>query len=167
MDDPEAFLQSLRGKRIVLDEEHRLQNPSELLKMAADYFPDTKILATGSSTLGVSARFKDTLAGRKTELWLTPMISPDLPDFDNTDLTHRLLRGGLPSFFVPTNLPEQDFQEWMDEYGPRISRSSFGSNADTPFNVLQNCYSFRAEEFLRQHAFLVLARSAERPLITT
>lgn len=116
MDDPEAFLQSLRGKRIVLDEEHRLQNPSELLKIAADYFPDTKILATGSSTLGVSTKFKDTLAGRKTELWLTPMISPDLPDFDNTDLTHRLLRGGLPSFFVPTNLPEQDFQEWMDAY---------------------------------------------------
>jgi len=67
LDDPEAFLQSLRGKRIVLDEVHRLQNPSELLKIAADYFPDTKILATGSSTLGVSAKFKDTLAGRKTE----------------------------------------------------------------------------------------------------
>ncbi len=116
LDDPEAFLQSLRGKRIVLDEVHRLQNPSELLKIAADYFPNTEILATGSSTLGVSAKFKDTLAGRKTELWLTPMISPDLPDFDNTDLTHRLLRGGLPSFFVPTNLPEQDFQEWMDAY---------------------------------------------------
>lgn len=116
LDDPEAFLQSLRGKRIVLDEVHRLQNPSELLKIAADYFPDTEILATGSSTLGVSAKFKDTLAGRKTELWLTPMISSDLPDFDNTDLTHRLLRGGLPSFFVPTNLPEQDFQEWMDAY---------------------------------------------------
>jgi predicted AAA+ superfamily ATPase len=116
LDDPEAFLQSLRGKRIVLDEVHRLQNPSELLKIAADYFPDTEILATGSSTLGVSAKFKDTLAGRKTELWLTPMISPDLPDFDNTDLTHRLLRGGLPSFFLPTNLPEQDFQEWMDAY---------------------------------------------------
>jgi len=116
LDDPEAFLQSLRGKRIVLDEVHRLQNPSELLKIAADYFPDTKILATGSSTLGVSAKFKDTLAGRKSELWLTPMISPDLPDFDNIDLTHRLLRGGLPSFFLATNLPEQDFQEWMDAY---------------------------------------------------
>jgi len=116
LDDPEAFLQSLRGKRIVLDEVHRLQNPSEPLKIAADYFPDTKILATGSSTLGVSAKFKDTLAGRKSELWLTPMISPDLPDFHNSDLTHRLLRGGLPSFFLAANLPEHDFQEWMDAY---------------------------------------------------
>lgn len=39
MDDPEAFLQSLRGKRMVLDEVHRLGNPSELLKIAADHYP--------------------------------------------------------------------------------------------------------------------------------
>ncbi|MBW1613671.1 MAG: DUF4143 domain-containing protein [Deltaproteobacteria bacterium] len=44
------------------------------------------------------------------------MISPDLPDFHNSDLTHRLLRGGLPSFFLAANLPEHDFQEWMDAY---------------------------------------------------
>jgi predicted AAA+ superfamily ATPase len=66
MDDPEGFLAGLRGKRIVLDEVHRLANPSELLKIAADHFPDIKVLATGSSTLGASSRFRDTLAGRKT-----------------------------------------------------------------------------------------------------
>jgi predicted AAA+ superfamily ATPase len=81
MEDPEAFLQGLRGKRVVPDEVHRLPNPSELLKIAADHFPNTRILATGSSTLGASTRFRDTLAGRKTELWLTPMIEADLADF--------------------------------------------------------------------------------------
>ncbi len=70
MDDPEAFLDSLRGRRVVLDEIHRLDNPSQLLKIAADYYPDTKILATGSSTLGASKKFRDTLAGRKVELCL-------------------------------------------------------------------------------------------------
>src|SRR5438067_11532474 len=74
MEDPEAFWQSLAGKRVVLDEVHRLRNPSELLKIAADHFPNVQVLATGSSTLGASRRFRDTLAGRKTELWLTPMI---------------------------------------------------------------------------------------------
>jgi predicted AAA+ superfamily ATPase len=49
MEDPEAFLRSLGGKRVVLDEVHRLPNPSELLKIAADHFPTTRILATGSS----------------------------------------------------------------------------------------------------------------------
>jgi hypothetical protein len=116
MEDPEAFLQALRGKRIVLDEIHRLPNPSELLKIAADHFPTVRVLATGSSTLGASARFRDTLAGRKTELWLTPMVAPDLADFGNPDLPHRLLRGGLPPFFLSAELPEGDFQEWMDAY---------------------------------------------------
>ena len=74
MEDPEPFLETLRGKRVVFDEVHRLANPSELLKIAADHFPAVRVLATGSSTLGASSRFRDTLTGRKTELWLTPMI---------------------------------------------------------------------------------------------
>ncbi len=116
MEDPEAFLRALGKKRVVLDEVHRLPNPSELLKIAADHFPTTRILATGSSTLGASGRFRDTLTGRKTELWLTPMIAADLADFGNTDLPHRLLQGGLPPFFLSPELPERDFQEWADAY---------------------------------------------------
>ncbi len=115
-DDPEEFLKSIKGQRLVLDEIHRLQNPSELLKIAADHFPTTQVLATGSSTLGASKKFKDTLTGRKTWLWLTPMNAQDLRDFDNTDLRHRLLRGGLPPFYLSRELPESDFQEWMDSY---------------------------------------------------
>jgi len=116
LEDPQAFLEDIRGSHIVLDEIHRLGNPSELLKIAADHYPDVRIVATGSSTLGASTRFRDTLAGRKTELWLTPMTSADLADFGETDLHHRLLRGGLPPFFLEKNLPEREFQEWMDAY---------------------------------------------------
>jgi predicted AAA+ superfamily ATPase len=116
MEDPEAFLSGLRGQRAVLDEIHRLPNPSEVLKIAADHYPDVRILATGSSTLGASKRFRDTLAGRKADIWLTPMIAEDLSDFGDRDLRHRLLRGGLPPFFLAPELPEHDFQEWMDAY---------------------------------------------------
>src|SRR5664279_4199828 len=93
MEDPQSFLDDLHGRTIVLDEIHRLANPSEILKIAADHYPNTKIVATGSSTLGASAKFRDTLAGRKQELWLTAMISVDLADFQQTDLHHRFLRG--------------------------------------------------------------------------
>ena len=116
LDDPQAFLESHRGHRVVLDEVHRLTNPAEVLKIAADHFPETRVLATGSSTLGASARFRDTLAGRKAEVWLTPMTLADLEDFEQTDLRHRLLRGGLPPFFLADDLPERDFQEWLDAY---------------------------------------------------
>src|SRR5512147_2636118 len=55
MEDPQSFLEDMRGRTIVLDEVHRLGNPSELLKVAADHYKDIKVLATGSSTLGASS----------------------------------------------------------------------------------------------------------------
>ena len=116
MEDPQAFLDSVGTGRIVLDEIHRLSNPSELLKIAADHYPQIQIVATGSSTLGASAKFRDTLAGRKSELWLTPLIQADLADFNRVDIHHRLLHGGLPPFFLEAELPEPDFQEWIDAY---------------------------------------------------
>ncbi len=117
LDDPEAFLKSL-GRRgaVVLDEVHRLQDPAAVLKIAADHFSHVRVLATGSSTLGASARFRDTLAGRKTEAWLTPMCCADLAAFGNTDMTHRTLHGGLPEFFLARHVPEAGFQEWMDAF---------------------------------------------------
>ena len=116
MEDPQAFLDSIGSGRIVLDEVHRLPNPSELLKIAADHYPQIQIVATGSSTLGASTKFRDTLVGRKTELWLTPLITADLNDFNRVDIQHRLLHGGLPPFFLEDALPEPDFQEWIDAY---------------------------------------------------
>jgi len=116
-DDPQSFLAGIRpGTTVALDEIHRLADPSEVLKIAADHFPRVRVVATGSSTLGASAKFRDTLAGRKSELWLTPMISADLVDFGLPDLPRRLLRGGLPPMFLAADFPERDFQEWLDAY---------------------------------------------------
>ena len=44
------------------------------------------------------------------------MTLADLATFEREDLKHRLLRGGLPPFFLSDSLPEGDFQEWIDSY---------------------------------------------------
>ncbi|MEK7477545.1 MAG: DUF4143 domain-containing protein [Candidatus Coatesbacteria bacterium] len=119
MEDPEKFLKKLRRKRIILDEIHKLADPSELLKIAADYFPDIHVLATGSSTLGASRKFRDTLTGRKTSLWLTPMTTADAKEFRRTSLEHRMLHGGLPPFFQAAKPEDRTFLEWMDAYWAR------------------------------------------------
>jgi len=116
LEDAEGFLRPLRGRTIILDEIHRLQNPSELLKIAADHYPEVRILATGSSTLGASAKFKDTLTGRKESLYFTPMLAQDLVDFGDADLAKRLLFGGLPPFYLSETFPERNFQDWVDGY---------------------------------------------------
>lgn len=122
MEDPEAFLRTLTEsastttRRVVIDEIHRLPNPSELLKIAHDHFPKLRILATGSSTLAATRKFKDTLAGRKIEVWLTPAISLDLSALKVRSIDRRLAQGGLPPFLVAPEFPERDYQEWLDSY---------------------------------------------------
>ena len=125
LDDPEGFLAEQKGKRIVLDEIHRLDNPSEFLKIAADHFKEVKIIATGSSTLGASAKFRDTLTGRKKELWLTPLLLQEIHDFGNDNIRHRLFFGGLPSFFAAPHFPEEDFHEWIDAYWAKDIQDMF------------------------------------------
>ena len=48
--------------------------------------------------------------------WPLSVNLADLSDFGAADLRHRLLRGGLPPFFLAEPLPERDFQEWLDAY---------------------------------------------------
>lgn len=116
LEDPEAFLRDVGHRRVVLDEVHRLPNPSELLKIAADYHPETRIIATGSSSLGASRRFRDTLTDRKRDLWLTPMLVQDEQEFGGRGLDHRFLFGGLPPFYLAEAVPEDGFQDWIDSY---------------------------------------------------
>jgi predicted AAA+ superfamily ATPase len=155
MEDPESFLEDLRGSRIVLDEIHRLQNPSQLLKIAADHFSNVKVLATGSSTLGASTKFKDTLSGRKRDIWLTPMMTRDLANFGNEELAHRFLRGGLPPFFMTKKLPERDFQEWMDAYWAKDIQELFRLERRSSFQrfveliLAQSGGIFEATKFAR------------------
>lgn len=125
LEDAEGFLNSLKGKRIVLDEIHRLSNPSEILKIATDHYKDISIIATGSSTLTASVKFRDSLSGRKTSIWLTPLLLNEMDDFDGKSLQHRMLFGGLPDFFMANVLPEQDYLEWIDAYWARDIQELF------------------------------------------
>ncbi|MEO8180396.1 MAG: ATP-binding protein [Deltaproteobacteria bacterium] len=117
LEDPELFFRRIAGHGIVvLDEVHRLTNPSEVLKIAADHFPHLRVIATGPSTLAARNKFKDSLTGRKRELWLVPLLSRDLEDFGMGDLDRRMLHGGLPPFFLSTKPKDQDYEEWLSSY---------------------------------------------------
>jgi len=118
-DDTEGFLRRHRGRRIVLDEIHRLADPSNLLKVAADHFPDIHVVATGSSTLGASARFRDTLAGRKRTVRLSPVLLRETAAFGVRSPERRLLHGGLPEHLTSPTLPVKDCAEWVEAFWAR------------------------------------------------
>lgn len=127
LEDTEGFLESFGKGRLVLDldEIHRLPNPSEILKVAADHYPGIRILTTGSSGLGASDKFRDRLAGRKRNVWLAPMTISEMKAAGSSDMHHRLLYGGLPPFFLSGDYPEADFSEWIDAYWARDIQGLF------------------------------------------
>ena len=118
-EDPEGFLAQGFAGPLVLDEVHRLENPSEILKIAADHFPGIRILATGFSTLGARERFRDTLAGRKRALHLAPVLYSELAAFGVGDIKKQLLHGCLPENLAAESFPEKDFAEWIDAFWAR------------------------------------------------
>ena len=131
--DPETFLAEVAGSRIVLDEIHRAPDPALILKIAADHFPTTHIIATGSSTLAATARFSDSLTGRKADVWLTPMISEDLVAFGG-ELEHRLWHGGLPELYLSEIADvDTDIDEWMSAYWARDVQELFRIQRRVPF----------------------------------
>lgn len=119
MEEPEAFLRAQAGARLALDEIHRLEDPAALLKIAADHFPEIRIVATGSSTLGASAKFRDTLAGRKSELRLTPLCEADATFPGYADTIRRFLNGGLPAFFLADRREDAEYSEWIEAFWAR------------------------------------------------
>lgn len=116
LEDPELFFRDHTEGTVVLDEVHRLTNPSEVLKIAADHFPGVRVVATGSSTLSARRKFRDTLTGRKNELWLLPATLADLRAFGVRSLDDRMLRGGLPPFLLGGGIDDAAYREWIDSF---------------------------------------------------
>jgi len=123
--DPESFFRSVKKKFVVLDEVHQLPDPSRLLKIGADAFPKLKILATGSSTLAATQKFRDSLTGRKRVVELVPVLHEELPAFGLTDLRKRLLRGGLPPALLAKEHNPEFYAEWLDSYFARDVQELF------------------------------------------
>lgn len=133
LQNPEVFYRSVTQRRIILDEVHQLPDPSRILKIAADSFTQLRVLATGSSTLAATQKFRDSLAGRKRIVHLLPVLVDELPAFRVADLRLRLLHGGLPQSLLS---PEHDlgfYGEWMDSFYARDVQELFRVEKRTGF----------------------------------
>lgn len=128
LDDPELFLGSqAKGAVLVFDEVHRLDDPSRLLKIAADEYPHLKVLATGSSTLAATRKFSDSLSGRKRSIHLCPVLWEECAEpFGVPDLDHRLLHGGLPELLLAERKDPAFLNEWIDSFYARDVLELFG-----------------------------------------
>lgn len=136
--DPESFLAAQpAGATLVLDGAQRLPDPSLVLKIAADEFPGLRILATGSSTLAATRKFRDSLTGRKEAVPLSPVLWEECAEpFGVRDLDRRLLAGGLPEFLLADERDPSRYREWLDSFYAREVLESFPIRDRRGFLVL-------------------------------
>jgi len=133
--DPALFYRNCHKPIVIFDEIHQLRDPSRVLKVGADMFPRVRILATGSSTLAASKKFRDTLAGRKRQVHLVPVLWSELNAFGVT-LTKRLFHGGLPPALLSDTKTPSLYREWMDSFFARDIQRLFGFRDMSRFNAL-------------------------------
>ncbi len=153
--DPVSLLASVGEGTVVFDEVHRLEDPSGILKIAADEFPRLRVLATGSSTLGATEKFRDSLTGRKRSVHLVPVLPEELSTFGRQGIDHRILRGGLPPALLASEHDPGFYAEWLDSFFARDVRELFRVEKRTGFLLL-------VEALLRQSGGIMEATSLAR-----
>ena len=143
--DPEAFFsQQAKDATLLLDEVHRIADPALVLKIAADEFPGLRILATGSSTLQATSKFRDSLTDRKRTLHLPPVLWREcLTSFAQPGLDRRLLHGGLPGALLAEVPDPAFFADWMDSFYARDIQELFGVRNRTAFMALLKLIGLR------------------------
>jgi hypothetical protein len=162
--DPELFYRSCDRPIVVFDEIHQLPDPSTLLKIGADVFPHLRILATGSSTLAASRKFRDTLTGRKRLVHLTPVLWDELAAFQNCPLLKRLYQGGLPEALLSETKAQGFYREWMDSFFSRDIQRLFAFRDLDKFNSLFE-YVMKQSGGLLQVARAATALGISRPTV--
>jgi len=133
--DAAVFFRGCDKPVVVFDEIHQLRDPARVLKIGADGFPHLRILATGSSTLAASKKFRDTLTGRKRVVHLTPVLWNELEAFGVT-LPQRLFHGGLPPALLAVTKKPAFYREWLDSFFARDIQRLFGFRDMNRFNAL-------------------------------
>lgn len=133
---PELFYKNCDRPIVVFDEIHQLRDPARLLKIGADMFPRLKIMATGSSTLAASRKFRDTLTGRKRNVHLTPVLWDEFQSFGNAPLLKRLYHGGLPEALLSDTKNPSFFREWMDSFFARDIQRLFAFREPDKFQAV-------------------------------
>ena len=95
------MLGNLKGssKLLILDEAQNIKDIGKILKIIVDNFPDVHIIATGSSSFGLSDKLSEPLTGRSRVYLLYPFSFEEVQQkYNRIDLDARivnLLRFGL------------------------------------------------------------------------
>lgn len=99
------------ARLVIIDEAQRIRNIGIKLKLLIDNFPDTQIIATGSSSFELSNDVKEPLTGRSTEFLLHPLSISEMYKKKDYLLFNRELESLLIFGSYPGVVKAQSFEE--------------------------------------------------------
>jgi predicted AAA+ superfamily ATPase len=111
------YLQGANLKKeiyLFIDEFHYLQNPTKLLKILHDSYPNFKIIATGSSSLKISKKIKESLVGRKRIFKIYPLCFEEFLLFKKSPLKEVFERVKNKKLDITSSLLEDFLREWEE-----------------------------------------------------
>src|SRR3990167_10035188 len=99
--NPDALLPLVKNKKIVVfDEAQTIQNIGTILKVFHDTYPDTQIIATGSSSFDLANKINEPMTGRFFEFTLLPLSIEEVNSVrkvDKKELLSLMLYGSYPA----------------------------------------------------------------------
>jgi predicted AAA+ superfamily ATPase len=109
---------------IFVDEIQYMDNPTNFLKIIADHYHNFKLIVSGSSTLEIKRKFKDSLAGRKIVFEVYPLDFYEYLIFKKedalckallkSDVRHMDLKTDIKN--IPARLLSKEFAGHFNEY---------------------------------------------------
>lgn len=99
---------------LFIDEFHYLNTPAKLLKVLHDSYPKLKIIATGSSSLEISFKLKESLAGRKRIFTIYPLNFSEYLHFKNSPLLEVLYRADRKGINLIQPFLNEILNEWEE-----------------------------------------------------
>lgn len=106
--------QRLLGKRklLVLDEAQKVPEIGNHLKFIIDHFPQTAVIATGSSVFDLNNKLGEPLVGRSQTLYLFPLAQEEFRQVES----YRETRGKLEERLILGSYPELTaLNDWEDQ----------------------------------------------------
>jgi len=115
-----------RRNYILIDEIQYLSDPTGFLKLIYDEYPQLKLIVSGSSTLEIRQKFRDSLAGRKVIFELYPLDFEEFLVFKGEEqlaelyreccLRRLLKKEDSPVVTLPARYRSQEFSQYYQEF---------------------------------------------------
>lgn len=108
---PDELLPLVKGKKVVVfDEAQTIQDIGTILKVFHDTYPDTQIIATGSSSFDLSNKINEPMTGRIFEFTLLPLSLAEIKESKQVsidDLHNLMMYGSYPAVVAATSIDEK------------------------------------------------------------